>query len=116
MRVKTAIRSEENRCRMHTPYAEETPQLCLNGEWKVRVYDRAEDVPGDWASYEPSEDDRTLKVPGCFETQGIGKPIYTNIVYPFIRGEDHSFEKEVTAGRYELNAPAVPKENLTFCY
>ncbi len=116
MRVKTAVRSESGRCRMHSPYAPDTAQISLNGEWKVRVFPKAEDVPADWASCEPQDPGLTLAVPGCFETQGIGTPIYTNIVYPFIRGEDHSFEKEVLPGVFELNAPDVPKENLTVCY
>lgn len=116
MNTKTAVNPEKGRCRMHSPFSSETPKLSLNGEWKVRVYNSVEEIPEDWISYEPADSDPVLTVPGCFETQGIGTPIYTNIVYPFIRGEDHSFEKEVTRGQLELNAPAVPKENLTVCY
>lgn len=113
---KTSITADSGRARMHTPFSADTPQLCLNGEWKVRIFETAEEVPADWASYVPADQDRTLTVPGCFETQGIGKPIYTNIVYPFVPDGDESYKKEVTAGNFMLNAPQVPKKNLTVCY
>ena len=40
-----------------------------------------------------------IRVPGNWETQGYGKPVYTNFQYPF-----------------EVNPPYVPKENPTGCY
>ena len=33
---------------MHSPFSPDTPSLCLNGEWKVRVYNSIEEIPEDW--------------------------------------------------------------------
>lgn len=56
-------------------------------------------------------------MPSNWEPQGYGKPLYTNILYPFKRenGNAH-FEIEVAGGMYELNGPKVPEEKLTGCY
>lgn len=123
------IRSSENRAQMHTPFgAYETVEqalsgdrthsknvLSLNGEWDCCVYENPEAVPANWKDG-PGENRRKIPVPSCWEFEGIGKPIYTNILYPFKRGEDRSFETEVTPGVYDLNAPLIPKDNLTVCY
>lgn len=50
-------------------------------------------------------------------TAGYGKPVYTNMLYPFKReANGEAFEIEITEGTYELNAPYVPEKNLTGCY
>lgn len=51
----------------------------LNGTWKFAYYENPEDVPKDlnpakWSS---------IQVPGTWQMQGFGIPIYTNITYPF---------------------------------
>lgn len=40
-----------------------------------------------------------IVVPGNWETQGFGRPVYTNFQYPF-----------------DVNPPFVPKDNPTGCY
>ena len=93
--------------------------LSLDGLWKYAVYPTVEDVPADWAalSAEQQENLATMPVPSCWEMHGIGKPVYTNMPYPFHRdGQDRSFEVEARKGEFELCAPAVPKDNLTLCY
>lgn len=126
---RSEIISSVNRAPMHTPFgAYETAEqaltldrtaskymVSLNGTWQCGVYETLEQVPEDW--YENMPQCREIKVPACWEFEGIGKPVYTNIPYPFDRTRgDHSFETEVTPGNYELNAPYIPKENLTVCY
>ena len=93
--------------------------LSLDGLWKYAVYPTVEDVPADWAalSAEQQENLATMPVPSCWEMHGIGKPVYTNMPYPFHRdGQDRSFEVEARKGEFELCASAVPKDNLTLCY
>jgi len=51
----------------------------LNGTWNFVYYENPEDVPKDlnpskWSS---------IQVPGTWQMQGFGIPIYTNITYPF---------------------------------
>lgn len=90
----------------------------LNGKWKFQLVDCPENVAEGF--YKPEFDVMDwdeIPVPSNWELQGYGKPVYTNMLYPFNRTKgDHSFEMEITEGVYELNAPYVPKENLTGCY
>lgn len=126
------IVSSKNRMEMHVPIGayENVEQakargkagsryhISLNGNWKYAVYPSPEEVPKDWACPgKRLEDMPEIPVPSCQELQGIGKPVYTNTLYPFDRsGEDRSFEVEVTEGNYDLRAPHIPKDNLTVCY
>lgn len=51
----------------------------LNGQWGFHLYDSPFDIPEDsgvWLS------DQVIRVPGCWQMQGFGKPQYTNINYP----------------------------------
>lgn len=126
------IISSENRTRMHAPFGayENMEQakshekgkskyyMNLNGSWKYAVYASPEEVAGDWSC--PGgrlEKMAEMAIPSCQEMHGVDKPVYTNTLYPFNRdGSDRSFEVELTPNRYELNAPRVPKDNLTVCY
>ncbi|MDE6639364.1 MAG: DUF4981 domain-containing protein [Acetatifactor sp.] len=126
------IISSKNRARMHTPFgayenmeqakAQEKEKskyyINLNGRWKYTVYASPEEVPEGW-SYpgELLEEMAEMTIPSCQEINGIDKPVYTNVQYPFNRnGADRSFEVELTQDNYELNAPDIPKDNLTVCY
>ena len=88
----------------------------LNGEYRFKLYDRPEDVDD---FYLPGYDDSgfsDIVVPGNWEVQGYGQPLYTNVVYPF--GGDTG-ESMIEAKRGEppvLNPPHVPKDNPTGCY
>lgn len=123
---------EENRYPMHTPYGayatfEEAAKgernsseyvKSINGSWRFKLVDMPESVPtGFFEEGYPVESWDLIPVPSNWELHGYGKPVYTNILYPFDRtGEDRHFEIEVTKGNFEVNAPYVPKENLTGCY
>ena len=70
-------------------------RLSLNGQWQFHWSAKPEDRPIDF--YKPSFNDKDWKqipVPSCWEMQGYGTPIYTNITYPFrnrppfIQGQD----------------------------
>ena len=123
--------TQKNRYPMHTPYgAYETVEqalagnrnasrfvMDLNGDWKFKMYPSPEAVE---AFYEENFDHAawdTIPVPSNWELQGYGKPVYTNMLYPFKReANGEAFEIEITKGTYELNAPYVPEKNLTGCY
>lgn len=60
--------------------------MCLNKDVRQRA-----------AIYHPWR--MQITVPGNWETQGFGKPVYTNFQYPF-----------------DVNPPYVPKDNPTGCY
>ena len=117
---------------MHSPYgAYETVEQALtcdrtvskyvqslNGTWDFCMYDMPELVAADFMKTDfDASDWQAIPVPSNWELLGYGKPVYTNIVYPFERKENGSeFEVEIAKGKYVLNAPFVPKENLTGCY
>ena len=123
--------TQKNRYPMHTPYgAYETVEqalagnrnasrfvMDLNGDWKFKMYPSPEAVE---AFYEENFDHAawdTIPVPSNWELQGYGKPVYTNMLYPFKReANGEAFEIEIIEGTYELNAPYVPEKNLTGCY
>ena len=59
-------------------------RLMLNGQWQFHWAPKPEDRPLDF--YKPKFDAsgwKTIPVPSCWEMQGYGTPIYTNITYPF---------------------------------
>lgn len=123
------IYSEKNRALMHTPFgayenvqqakdcnrlASQYVQL-LDGIWKYKDFPSPELVPSNWTQIPDGA--ASIPVPSCWEFHGIGKPVYTNVEYPFNRTcGDHSFETELTKGKYILNPPEIPKDNLTVCY
>lgn len=90
----------------------------LEGMWKFHMAASPETVPQGF--YAADYDDgawNEIRVPSCWEYQGYGKPIYTNILYPFKRGDNAShFEIELANKTFELDAPNVPEENPTGCY
>lgn len=124
--------TQRNRYPMHSPYgAYETVEQALtcdrnvskyvqslNGMWKFRMYDRPEAVEEAFCKESFDVSDFTeIPVPSNWELLGYGKPIYTNIVYPFEgQGKGAFYEVEIAKGEYVLNAPFVPSDNLTGCY
>lgn len=71
----------------------------LNGEWDFRFFDRGETLPNDLGELFQTGRWSTITVPGNWELQGFGDPIYTNVVYPFTPDPPH-----------------VPKENQIGVY
>ncbi len=67
----------------------------LNGRWKFHYTDDPSGRPVNF--FEPGFDDggwKEIPVPGNWELNGFGLPIYTNIIYPFPKNPphiDHSF-------------------------
>lgn len=83
--------------------------VSLNGEWKFRLFDRPEDA-GDF--YRTDADESAylpIRVPGNWETQGFGKPIYTNYAYPWPLDGENGIDGMPKTWH-------VPAENPTGCY
>ncbi|TWT33964.1 Beta-galactosidase [Posidoniimonas corsicana] len=77
-RFDTADDAKEGR-RDDSPYVK-----LLNGTWKFNLVRTPEERPMDF--YAADFDDsgwEDIRVPGDWQTQGFGQPIYTNVTYPF---------------------------------
>ncbi|WP_310604161.1 glycoside hydrolase family 2 TIM barrel-domain containing protein [Anaerosporobacter sp.] len=90
---------------------------CLDGKWKFKLYPSSEAAEQFWKEEYNHSDWNEITVPGNWELQGYGVPIYTNMCYPWSLDskEKHSirpFNDERTAP----NAPYIPNENPTGCY
>ena len=83
--------------------------VSLNGTWLFRLFDRPEDCGAFWAPDADESAYRPIQVPGNWQLQGFGKPIYTNYVYPW-----------PVDGAYGVDGVpkpwCVPDENPTGCY
>ena len=72
-----------NRLSSHSPWCN-TLSMSLDGQWKFRLCDHPSLLPAGF--YLPDFNDsewKEISVPGCWELQGFGEPIYTNWAYPF---------------------------------
>ena len=87
---------EASRCE----YNQSSRIVSLNGTWKFQVFARPEESPADFfnSAYKDSNWAK-IEVPGHWELQGFGQPIYTNIKYPF-----------------PPDPPRIPLDNPTGCY
>ena len=89
----------------------------INGTYRFKLYDNPESAD---EFFKPEFDDsgfNDINVPGNWEVQGFGEPIYTNVHYPWkLDGEeDFSIRANKSAGFIE-NPPHVPSANPTGCY
>ena len=97
--------------------------LSLDGTWKFFLADCPENVPDSfWDNGVDTSAWGDIQVPGNWENQGFGKPVYTNFVYPFALGKDDAYLTQPsqtgrkTDTKYLMNPPYVPEENPTGCY
>jgi beta-galactosidase len=96
----------------------------LDGRWSFKWVSSPQAVPrGFWECDFQDEDWASIQVPGCWETQGFGEPIYTNIAYPFKPGEDarafvspSARDPQAGTALARYNPPHVPAANPTGCY
>jgi len=95
--------NEINRLPVHTSFiahdvddAQLSRRLPLDGEWKFNWVANLDERPTDF--YRPDLDDSnwgTMPVPGMWELNGYGDPVYVNIGFPW-------------RGNWENNPPRVP--------
>lgn len=97
--------------------------ISLDGQWRFQLASSPETVPDRF--WDPDFDTQAwpcITVPGNWEAQGFGEPIYTNYIYPFTLDSDEphicqpSQHIEDIDERHLLNPPYVPRDNPTGCY
>ncbi len=75
--------NQVNRLPMHTPFTvKDQPRLSLHGEWKFNWVENADERPTDF--YKVGLDESSwdvMPIPGMWELNGYGDPIYVNIGY-----------------------------------
>lgn len=123
--------SSSGRLLAHSPWAapaseaaalagEASPyRLSLDGVWKFRWLPTPEAVTPFWQEDLNDADWDDITVPGTWEVQGFGKPIYTNTPFPWSyesRDQHILYPHGETEGRGVPNQPYIPKENPTGCY
>ena len=81
----------------------------ISGEWRFHWSATPAEAPeGFWAVDYDDEAWGTMPVPGNWELNGYGYPIYTNIVYPFPKNPPYIPHDDNPTGcyRHEFNIPA----------
>jgi beta-galactosidase len=79
-------------------YANESPfYVCLNGTWKFNWVKSPDMRPVDFykTDFNVSYWDN-IEVPSNWQMKGYGKPIYTNITYPFVKNPPYIMTKAYT--------------------
>ena len=102
-----------NRVPAHTPWVTEAAHtMSLDGRWKFRLCEDRSTLPPYYYAEDFNDAQwREVDVPGCAETQGEGKPVYTNWMYPF---EDAQGMHRLLPGfsapedAFRLNPPFMP--------
>ena len=97
-------------------------RLSLDGEWKFFYTSSPDNLPEGFA-------DRNvdlsrwgkISVPGNWELQGYGKPVYVNTLYPFKDGVKENYLLEISNKKQfdiysKYNPPYVPEENACGIY
>jgi len=97
--------------------------LSLDGIWKFKLFSNPGESGSFWEKGYDLSDWSDISVPGNWETQGFGEPIYTNVIYPFHLDANQAYLSRPTADAgkrvercFRMNPPHVPEENPTGCY
>lgn len=120
----------QNRAPAHTPWgayvSAELARTCdrtrsprvrsLDGRYDFRLYRSPDDVDEFYVSDDAPSDFASITVPGNWETQGFGEPIYTNYVYPWRLDPGTPQAVTAKAGLQVPNPPELPRDNPTGCY
>ena len=89
--------------------------LCLNGTWDFAYFADGRDIPADFKAIKNWS---SIKVPGNWEVQGFGYPIYTNTTYEFcpINPVPGKLPEVIEAGVYhrKFNLPASWKDTPVY--
>jgi len=103
-------------CAVACKYGSSPNLLSLNGTYRFRLYSCPEAVDDFYRTDYEECGFEDIIVPGNWEVQGFGEPIYTNITYPFPADEKDCLIQASTALNRVPNAPHIPNQNPTGCY
>ena len=93
------LTSSQNRLPMHTSFESDAPQIDLSGTWKFQGFKTPATRQVDFHSLKTDDSSwGTMPVPGCWELNGFGDPIYLNNGYPW------------ASRKADLNPPHIPEE------
>ena len=89
----------------------------LNGMYKFKLYETPDEAGEFFSLSYDASGFSEIKVPGNWETQGFGEPIYTNYTYPWECDLNEACAIEARKGQKKrVNPPYIPKMNPTGCY
>lgn len=88
----------------------------LNGTYRFRLYPNPDMVDDFYKMDYEEKGFSDIMVPGNWEVQGHGEPIYTNVVLPFLQSEESGLIEANKGEKKIPNPPYVPKNNPTGCY
>lgn len=92
-------------------------RISLNGKWEFKLEDSPEKVGEFFRDGAAPEGFSSITVPGSWELQGFGEPIYTNTLYPWrYEGEGRWLIRPEKGGRQFPNPPYIPDQNPVGCY
>ena len=93
--------------------------MSLDGEWYFAYCGRPSEVDRFWAEDYDFSRWAKITVPGNWELQGYGEPIYTNSAYPwdYYSKDRHMLYPYGDNGKRGVpNPPYIPEDNPTGCY
>ena len=100
--------------------AQESPnRICLDGGWDFAYYEDPEKLPPNLPAADIEW--QTIQVPGNWELQGFGKPVYTNVLYPFKPDVDQQYltrpyQDKPSDITQQYTPPFIPAENACAVY
>ena len=108
---RTQFMTYQNRTEaLNTPYEESRYYRSLNGTWKFYFVDSYKQLPENITDSVVVMDDwKDIKVPGNWEIQGFGTPIYVNHPYEFV-------ERDPKTRFPKMEPPYLPEENPVGVY
>ena len=103
-----------------TPWVQPTSDdyILLNSdtEWKFKYSAGSAGTPGSYNFYAKDLDDSswaTIRVPRSWETAGYGKPVYTNVGYPFSNNPPNANTGLTAGGTTDHNATGFYRRTIT---
>lgn len=104
----------------YTPYSSKSSYLIsLNGNWKFNWAKNPSERPSEFykAGFDTSGWD-DIKVPGNWELQGFGVPIYTDTEYPFLPDPPHIPHDNNPVGSYrrDFTVPDIWEDRQVFLH
>lgn len=89
----------------------------LDGRYDFKLYNNPEEVEPFYRDDDDISGFSSIYVPGNWETQGFGLPLYTNTDYPWSLSLEEKCTIEARKGKEKVvNPPYLPSDNPTGCY